>query len=93
MADNPHLQTSRSDSPSVGYDPTRTDTAQNSPHDTDRDASPLTAPSESTAMTGRSDSILPTDAEGTTHPQAVAGEFLDAVTEARRPLLDRLTRT
>lgn len=68
MAGNPHPQTSGSDSPSVGYDPTRPGTAQNSPHDTDRDASPLMPYSRSSAVTSRSDSILSTDATGTALP-------------------------
>lgn len=93
MAGNPHPQTSGSASPPVGYDPTRPGTAQNSPHDTDRDASPLTAYSPSSAVTGRSNSVMPTDVAGGARPRVTAGELLDAITKARRRLLDRLART
>lgn len=94
MLENPHPQTSGPTSPSVGYGPTRPDTAQNSPHDTGEDSSPLsTHYSPSTAVTGRVNSVLPIDAEGTAHPRAAASEFLDATTETRRRLLDRLAHT
>jgi hypothetical protein len=92
MTDNPHPQISGSTSSSGGYDPNGVGTAQKSPHDTDRDASPLTEQSRATSVTGRSDRVLPTRTEGTALPRAAAGELLDAITKARRALLDRLSR-
>lgn len=93
MAGNPRPQIPGSTAPSVGYAPTRPGTAQKFPRYADRDASPLSIYSPSAAVTRRSDSILPTDVEGTTLPQAAASKLLDAITEARRRLLGRLAHT
>lgn len=93
MTGNPHPQASGAASPTDGNDGGSQRAAQKSPRDTARSTSPLTAHSPSTAVTSRSDSILPTGAARTTSPRAVVGELLDAITEARRRLLDRLAHT